>query len=390
MGNSTKILFLTLTSFVVGTSQFVLVGILDQVAQAVGVSVAAAGQLVTVFALANAVGTPVVILLTSRLGAKNQLLVALGSTALGIGMMLAIPTFVAMLLARAIMGIGTGVFVVTAYSVAARLAPPGKQGSAMSNIAMGFSAALVLGLPIGRIVTAAFNWTAVFWGIGALVILALVATGYWIKEPARDGATQGEGHLFQLKQPAIWASLLVTFFLFVSYSSVNTYVSPLLGLLIHPNDQTISLVLLLLGLSSLLGSKIGGALADRLGITATLLGGILVQGVSLTLIYLIPITGWGAVTLLMLWALSAWICGPTLNLNLVSTAPKAASLLLSLNSTFVQVGFAVGAVAGGVAIQRSPTTAITGIGTIFAFLSLTVAVSVVALRHRSVKERKAQ
>jgi DHA1 family putative efflux transporter-like MFS transporter len=381
MTNSTKILILTLTSFVMGTSQFVIVGILDQVARSVGISLAVAGQLVTVFALANAIGTPLVVMLTARLGTKVQLLIALGLTVIGTVLMFALPTISAMLIARAIMGVGTGMFVVTSYAVAAKLAEAGKQGSAMSNISLGFSVALVLGLPLGRVIAAVWNWTAVFQVIGALLIVATFCVIRWIPRDKPETSSPSR-QLRLLLQPKIIASLLITLFMFISYSVVNTYVTPLLSALAHPDNQMMSLILFGLGLASLVGSKAGGKLADTLGVPSTLFGGIAVQLASLLVLTSLPLGGIPDIFLLMLWAIAAWACGPTLNFNLVSTAPHAASLLLSLNSTFVQLGFAIGAAIGGNAIESMPIGAVVWIGALAAAVALVGTTFVFVFRFR--------
>lgn len=169
MNNTWKIYMLTLISFLVGTSQFVIVGILDKVADSVGVSVSVAGQLITVFALANAIGTPVFMMATSKMDRRNQLLLALVIILLGIVSTLALPGFDFLMVSRIVLGVGTGIFVVTAYATAANLALPGRQAGAMSNISLGFSSSLVLGVPIGRVVAAAFDWKVIFWGIGFLL-----------------------------------------------------------------------------------------------------------------------------------------------------------------------------------------------------------------------------
>ena len=140
-------------SFMVGTSQFVIVGILDKVAASVGVSVSLAGQLITVFALANAIGTPIIIMAAAKMNQSKQLLLALVIILLGTVSTLALSGFGFLIVSRAILGVGTGVFIVTAYAITAKLASPGQQGEAMSNIPMGFSVSLVFGVPIGRVVT---------------------------------------------------------------------------------------------------------------------------------------------------------------------------------------------------------------------------------------------
>jgi MFS transporter, DHA1 family, putative efflux transporter len=125
MSNTWKIYMLTLISFLVGTSQFVISGILDQVAASVGVSVSTAGQLIAAFALANAIGTPMVMVATAKMDQRKQLLTALAIIVLGIVSTIALPGFGFLIASRVVLGVGTGVFVVTAYAIAAKLAPAG-------------------------------------------------------------------------------------------------------------------------------------------------------------------------------------------------------------------------------------------------------------------------
>lgn len=117
---------LTLISFLVGTSQFVISGILDEVAASVGVSLSAAGQLITVFALAIVIGTPVIMVATAKMGRCKQLLLALAIILLGIMLTIALPGFGILLLSRIVLGVRTGIFVVTSYATAANLAPAGR------------------------------------------------------------------------------------------------------------------------------------------------------------------------------------------------------------------------------------------------------------------------
>jgi DHA1 family putative efflux transporter-like MFS transporter len=227
MSNTWKIYMLTLISFLVGTSQFVIVGILDKVAAAVGVSVSAAGQLITVFALANAIGTPILILATAKIDRRRQLLMALSIIVLG-SILVALPGFAFLMVSFIVLGVGTGIFVVTAYATAANLAPEGRQGRAMSNVSLGFSASLVFGVPIGRVVAAAYDWKVIFWVIGILTLLGIFGVARAIP------STQGEmpiplGEQFALlKNPKIAFALGVTLFVFIGYSVMNTYITPFL------------------------------------------------------------------------------------------------------------------------------------------------------------------
>jgi MFS transporter, DHA1 family, putative efflux transporter len=237
MNNTWKIHMLTMISFLVGTSQFVIVGILDKVAASVGVSVSTAGQLVTAFALANAIGTPLVMVVTAKMDQRRQLLLALTILLLGIASTLALPGFGFLMISRAILGIGTGIFIVTAYAISAKLAAPEHRGKAMSNVAMGFSTSLVLGVPIGRVITAAYDWQMIFWGIGFLSLLGTFAIARMIPATIGEVPVPLGKQLTLLKEPKIAVTLCVTFFVFVSYSAVNTYIAPFLAYIMPMSEE---------------------------------------------------------------------------------------------------------------------------------------------------------
>jgi MFS transporter, DHA1 family, putative efflux transporter len=353
---------LTLISFMVGTSQFVISGILDQVAASVEVSVSVAGQLITVYALATAIGTPIFMVAIANTDRRKQLLLALGIILLGVFSTLAFPGFGFLMISRAILGVGSGVFVVTAYSVAAKMAPPGRQAGAMSNIALGFSSSLVLGVPIGRVIASAYDWKVIFWGIGFFTLLGIFAVARLI--PSMEGETPiplGK-QLSLLKNSKVVYALGVTLFVFIGYSVVNTYSIPFLTSVISISEEGVSIILFALGIASLLGSKLGGFLADRLGTARTLVGSMLVQAISLALVPAVSDSAVIVISLLMLWAIAAWTFGPTQSFNLLSLAPEASGIMLSLNSSFVQLGFAAGAGIGGILVDGSPILGICWIG----------------------------
>lgn len=366
MNNTWKIYMLSLISFLVGTSQFVISGILDQVAASVNVSVSVAGQLITVFALATAIGTPIFILATAKIDRRKQLLIALGIILLGVISTLSLPGFGFLMISRAILGVGSGVFVVTAYFVSAKLAAPGRQVGAMSNISLGYSVSLVLGVPIGRMIASAYDWKMIFWGIGFFTLLGIFAIARVI--PVMGGETQipvGK-QLALLKNPKVAFALSISFFVFVGYSVVNTYLIPFLTFTLSKSGGgSISVILFALGIASLFGSKLDGFWADRIGTTRTLIGSIVGQFLSLALVSVF--SGFGVavviIPLLMIWTIATWTFGPTQNFNLLSIAPEASGIMLSLNSTFVQLGFAAGAGIGGIALGGSSILAISWVAT---------------------------
>lgn len=367
---------LTLISFVVGTSQFVIVGTLDKVAASVDVSVATAGQLITVFALGNAIGTPLVMVATSKMDQRKQLLLALAIILLGIIGVIALPGFGLLMASRVLLGIGTGVFVVTAYGIAAKLAAPGRQGGAMANVVMGYSSSLVFGVPLGRMIASSYDWKVIFWGIGLFSLLAIFAVARTIPVMESEAAVSLSKRLALLKNPRVALTLGVTFFVFISYSMLNTYITPFLTAVMPTMKEKLSMILLAMGIASLIGSKVGGLLADRIGIVRTLVGSMAVHIISLVLLSTVSGFGWVMVTLplLMIWEIAAWTFGPTQNFNLISLTPQASSIVLSLNSSFVQLGFAAGAGIGGIVAGRSSILEISWVGATSVVIALLIGV----------------
>lgn len=377
MNNIRKIYLLSLISFLVGMSQFIIVGILDKVAASVGVSITTAGQLITAFALAAAIGTPIIMVATAKLDQRRQLLLALAILILGIVSTIALPGFAFLMASRAILGVGSGVFVVTAYAIAAQLAVPGRQGEAMSNIAMGFGASLVFGVPIGRIIATVYDWQVIFWGIGILSLLGFLAVMKTIPATVGEAPMSLGKQVALLKKPKIAVALGITFIVFTSYSMVNTYITPILAFVIPVSEQKMSSILFALGIASLFGSKIGGLLADRVGITRTLIGSMIVQALALLLLTNSSGSIIESLPLLMLWVIGAWTFGPTQSFNLVSLA-EGSGIMLSLNSSFVQFGFAAGAGLGGIAVGGASIMAATWAGA--ALVIVAASISVLSLR----------
>jgi len=378
---------LTLISFLVGTSQFVISGILDKVADSVDVSVSAAGQLITVFALANAIGTPLFMLVTAKMDRRNQLLLALAIIFLGSISTLALPGFGFLMVSRIILGVGTGIFVVTSYSTAANLALPGRQAGAMSNIALGYSVSLVLGIPIGRVIASTYDWKVIFWGICIFTVMGFIAIAITIPSMQSEAPIPLGEQLALLKNPKVAFALGVSLFVFIGYSVVNTYITPFLTSAISISGKGVSVILFALGIASLFGSKLGGFLADWIGTTRTLIGSIVVQTLSLVIVSALSGFAVVVIMLLMIWSIAVWMFGPTQNFNLLSIAPEASGIMLSLNSTFVQLGFAAGAGIGGIAVGGSSILAICWIGATAVAVALFITIASLGLTRSLSSER---
>lgn len=384
-----KIYMLTAANFLVGTSEYIIAGILDKVAADLGVSVSAAGQLITVFSLAFAIGTPILMAMTSGVDRRKMLLYSLGIFVVGNAVAFLLPGFSFLMVSRVILALGTGIFFVTAMTVASKLAPSEKQGSAIATIVMGFSTSLVVGVPLGRVVASFYDWKVVFGGIGFLGLFAILAVSLSIPKSEAEGSMPIRQQLSLLKEPRIIMALMITFFLLTGYSIAYTYITPFLLDITGMSEQGVSIGLLVFGIASLFGSKFGGYSSDKWGVYPTLFGGMLVQGTTLMLIFIAGQSAVFMLPLLVFWSFSAWTSGPTQQFNLIQQAPEAAGVMLSLNSSMLQLAMAAGAGIGGIVVEQISLISISWIGAIG--VAIAAVIAVVSLRlSRSEARRKAE
>jgi DHA1 family putative efflux transporter-like MFS transporter len=383
MRNSWKIYVLAIVSFLVGTSEFVIAGILDMVASDVGVSVAVAGQLITVYSLAYALGTPILIALTARMDRRKLMLSALALffagnlvtvTTTGYGMLIG---------ARIILAIGTGVFMVVALTVAAKIAHPGKQGSAIATVLLGFNLALILGVPLGRVIAGSYDWKIIFTGIGVLSLIAMFVLLLTIPKSEGEAPVPIREQLSLLKTPRISVALSISFFWILGYTILYTYITPFLLTITGMSERMVSIGLFAFGLASLLGSQVGGYGADKWGIPRTMIGGLLFHSGILFLLTAFSHSSMLVLPLLMLWSFFAWSTGPVQQVYLIGMAPKASGIILSLNTSIVQLGMAVGAVIGGIIVESKSLTAVGWLGGVGDGIGLIPAILSLSMRTRS-------
>lgn len=388
MSNTWKVYILALVSFLVGTSEYVISGILDTISDTMGISVTSAGQLVTIFSFVYAIFTPILMALTAKVERQKLLVSALGIFVLGNVLSFVLPGYELFVAARIIMALGAGMVVVTALDIAAKIAAPGKQASAIATVVMGFTASLIIGVPLGRIVAAEFGWRSVFGLLALAGLLAMVVLYAAIPRIKGDAPVPLSKQLAFLKNGNVSLGLGITFFWLGGYSIAYTYISPYLLDVAGLNEGMLSGVLLAFGIASLVGSKFGGFSTDKWGVFPTLTGGMLLHVAALLLLSItvaftnswLPIVG-----ILVLWSFAAWSSGPTQQFNLVRIEPNYSGIMLSLNQSMMQLSMAAGAGIGGIFIDQVSLSSITWIGMIGVILAI-IAVFVLKLRMSAGKQ----
>ncbi|MEK5522109.1 MFS transporter [Heyndrickxia sporothermodurans] len=379
MSNTLKIYVLAIVSFLVGTSEYIISGILDTIADSLGITLAAAGQLITIFSLVYAIFTPIFMGITSSVDRRKLMVFSLGLFVIGNILAFILPGFGLFVVARVIMALGAGMVVVTALTIAAKIAPEGKQGSSIATVVMGFTASLIIGVPLGRIISSAFGWKAVLGGIALLGILAIIIIRASIPPIKGDKSVPLFKQLALLKKRKVTIGLAITFFWLGGYSIAYTYLSPYLLNVSGIEEKLLSGVLLIFGVASLIGSKFGGYSTDRWGVQKTLLGGMSLHIIMLVLLSLVTNSYISVLIILILWSFAAWSSGPTQQYNLATIEPESTGILLGLNQSVMQLGMAAGAGIGGIFVEKVSLSSVTWIGA----LGVTIAIVATLLISRA-------
>ncbi len=348
-----RLLFLfSLINLVIGSSAFVLASILVPLAQDLQVSVPAAGQAITAYAIGTALLAPMLLLATGAWPRKRVLLLALALFTLGNGLSALADSLPMLLAARVLMGAGA-VFVAVSAAIAVAIVAPARRGQALSLVFLGMSLSYVVGVPLGAWLGLRYGWHMPLWLACACSALALAAVAAWVpRDIAAPGASfTGLGRL--LRRGDVSAALGVTLLYFGAIFSVFAFVGPVLQALLPMSDGRFSLTLVLFGLSGVCGTLLGGWATDRFGPLKTLRALLLL---FLLTMLLVPLTKghYGLMLVALLcWGVAGFGMMAPQQARLVSMAALQAPVLLSLNSSMMYFGMALGAALGGLAVAIS-------------------------------------
>ncbi|WP_163881011.1 MFS transporter [Paenibacillus favisporus] len=370
-------------AFVMGTAEMVVMGILGMISNDLNVSVGTAGQLVTLYAVVFAIGTPILVSLTGKMKRKRLLLLTFTLFVIGNLVAFFSPNFTVLMISRMILAASQGVFTVVALMVGSSLVEPQKQGNAIGIIYMGFSTALVAGTPLGTIIGEYWGWRPVFMLIAALSVLAMIGIAAWMPKVQEQKPTSIRDQLLALKDRRMVSGLMITFFWIAGYQLMFTYIAPFLETAVGMNTTMISTALFVCGLFAVMGSRLGGYGADKWGIGKTLLVSLLLHAAALAVLPLAAATMVSALIILAVWFGAAWMTTPAQQYYLISLSPKTSGLALGLNSSMLQLGMAVGAGVGGWVANQTSLMQLGWVGAVSILLSI-----ITALYSFSLKSRK--
>lgn len=366
---------LTLSAFAIGTTEFVIVGLIPTLAQDLGVTIPSAGLLVSLYALGVAIGAPVLTALTGRWPRKKLLLALMALFTAGNVLAYLAPGYESLVAARVLTGLAHGVFFSIGSTIATSLVSKDKEASAIALMFTGLTVALVTGVPLGTWIGQLFGWRATFLVVALLGLIALIGSALLVPDNLKQNkAAPLRSQLLVLTEPRL---LLVYAITAVGYGGTFvafTYLAPILQQVSGFDAGAISLILLVYGLSVAIGNIWGGKLADKLGPVKAL--SIIFAALALVLLTFTftavhPVF---AVLTVFVWGGFAFGNVPGLQVYVVQLAgkyrPEAVDVASGLNIAAFNIGIALGAVIGGMVVAKMQLLDTAWIGALIVLLAL--------------------
>ena len=348
---------LMLSAFAIGTTEFVIVGLIPTIAQDLQVDLPSAGLLVSLYALGVAIGAPVLTALTGKLNRKTLLLGLMALFTLGNLIAWQAPSYHSLIAARILTGLAHGVFFSIGSTIATSLVPKEKEASAIALMFSGLTVALVTGVPLGTYIGQHFGWRATFLVVSALGLIALIGSALLIPKNLKQAVpAKISQQLAVLTKPRL---LLVYAMTAVGYGGsfiAFTYLAPILQDITGFSASVIAIILLAYGVSVAVGNIWGGKLADRLGATRALNIIFLGLAIVLAVFSLTAHNPVAAVLTILVWGAFAFGNVPGLQVYVVQLAqqhsPKAVDVASGLNIAAFNIGIALGAWGGGLIVSH--------------------------------------
>lgn len=360
-----RLRLLAVGAFAVGTSAYIVTGVLPAVAAELGVSVAAAGQLATAFALAYALGAPVLATVLGRWERRTLLVAALLVSAVGNLLSALAPTYPLLVGARILAALGAAAYTPAATLVATQLSPPERRGRAVAMVFGGLTLALILGVPAGSFLGGPLGYRGVFALVGAVCLLGALAVRAFLPRVDAPPAVGLRERLAVATDRAVLTTLGMSVLGLIAIMCIYTYAAPLLAASAGVTGGLLSVLLLGYGLGCLVGNHLSGVLADRFGSLRPL---AVILPLFTLVIATLPLTATTAVGAgLALFVLGmGWTVNAPIQSRLIALSPGGSALVLSLNASAIYLGAGLSGLVGGLVIAQAGVLALPPVAALFA------------------------
>ncbi|OYD69082.1 DHA1 family inner membrane transport protein [Rhodococcus sp. OK302] len=382
-GRRAAMVALALGGFGIGTTEFVAMGLLPEMAAGLGVSEPTAGHVISAYALGVVVGAPLLAALTARIPRRTLLIALMIAFTVGNAASVFAPSYETLMLARFVAGLPHGAYFGVAALVAAHLAEPGKRAKAVAMVMMGLSVANVVGVPVAAWLGQTVGWRSAFALVAVIGVATVLSLLIWIPQLDAMPASNPITELGALGRPQVWMTLIVGMVGFGGMFAVYTYISTTLTDVSGLGTSFIPLALMLYGLGMVAGNFVGGYLADR-----ALMKGLFISMASLAIVLAIFVLAvrnpYTALVFVFLIGLAGSSMVPGLQTRLMDVAEDAQTLAASLNHAALNIANAFGAWIGGVVIAAGyGYTAPAAVGSLLAVAGLVVLAAAVIMARRA-------
>ncbi|WP_326692231.1 MULTISPECIES: MFS transporter [unclassified Streptomyces] len=377
------LLALAIGAFGIGTTEFVIMGLLPQVAGDLGVSVPTAGLLVTGYALGVMIGAPIMTALGTRISRKNMLILLMGLFIVGNVISAVAPVFAVMLIGRVVASLAHGAFFGIGSVVAAELVAPEKKAGAISLMFTGLTVANVIGVPLGTFVGQSAGWRVTFLIVAALGVVGLAGVAKLVPDLPKPEGVQLRHEVAAFKNPQVLLAMAMTVLGFGGVFAAITYIAPMMTEVSGYADSSVTWLMVLFGLGMVAGNLTGGRFADRrlMPMLFTALGGLAVVLALFTIGA--PNKAAAAVAVFLIGALG-FATVPPLQKRVLDHAHGAPTLASAANIGAFNLGNALSAWLGGIVISAGyGYTAPNAVGAVLAAAALVLAFVSQRLEHRS-------
>ncbi|WP_128437215.1 MFS transporter [Streptomyces cyaneus] len=383
------LLALAVGAFGIGTTEFVMMGLLPEVANDLHISIPTAGHLVSAYALGVVIGAPLLAAVTARMPRRTVLIGLMALFVAGNALSAFAPDYHWLVAARFLSGLPHGAFFGVGAVVATNMVAPERKARSVSLMFLGLTVANVAGVPVATLMGQHLGWRATFLGVSTIGLAAMASLALLIPRAEADAAQPVglRGELAALRSLPVWLALGTTVAGFGALFAAYSYITPMLTDSAGYADASVTLLLALFGVGATIGNLLGGRLADH-SMRRTLFGGLISLAAVLALFPLLMSTAWSAALAVTLLGMAAFVTGSPLNLMVMEKASSAPSLASSANQAAFNLANAGGAWIGGLALAAgfgvtSPALA----GAALAVLGLGVAGAAYAVDRRRVAPR---
>lgn len=381
-----SLLALSLGGLTIGITEFVVMGLLPDIASDLKVSIPVAGYLISAYALGVVIGAPLLVIIGRNYPPKKMLLVLAAMLAVFNALSIIAPNYGFLFASRLLSGLPHGAFFGVGAVVASRLADNGKEAQAISIMFAGLTIANLAGVPIGTYIGHHFSWRYTFIIIAIVGLLTFVSLYFWMPNLEARAKETIKSQLQFFKKTEAWLIIAITSFGFGGLFCWISYIAPLLTEVSLFSAETVPYILILAGLGMVVGNFIGGKLADAFSPSKTIIFLLLTMAADLILVYLFSGNQYASLTLVFLTGAISFAVVAPIQMLMIQTATGAEMIASAAIQAAFNIGNALGAFLGGLPLVAGFSYASPNlVGVLMSLLGLVITLFFIRQRKNRLK-----